>query len=277
MKTKITLALLAIAVTLLVSSVISVLEYSNMSNYVSELIAGNIKNINAAQKLANSTNEYNLQILAIIGDDSNNRLPDFDQQQFVNYCDSLRADLAQGSANEAHLADSVMYSYSAYMLTSLELPDVILSPFTNTRDWYFDRLQPVYNRLRGDIDNLSTAIYKNLQVNSETFDRGFYRSVIPGSVAVGTGLLLVLLLLFYLLAYYANPIYKMLRSLDNYRSLGKKYEYTFDGDDELSKLNEGIREITADNQLLRKRIKNLRDKIGQAGESSVKESSENES
>ncbi|MBR6932788.1 MAG: hypothetical protein IKH49_05750, partial [Bacteroidales bacterium] len=49
LKMKLTLGLSAIAVVLLISSIISILEYRKMSNYVSELIADNINSINVAQ------------------------------------------------------------------------------------------------------------------------------------------------------------------------------------------------------------------------------------
>ncbi|MBR0111668.1 MAG: hypothetical protein IJM00_05440 [Bacteroidales bacterium] len=253
---KLVLALSAIAAILLISSIISILEYKRMSTYVSSLIADNINNINVAQKMAEAANDYNLDILAVVGDDKLNKLPDFNREAFLARCDSLRGTLSAMSLQP--LADSVVYSYSAYMLTSLELPDVLLSDFIDTRTWYFDRLQPRYNRLRDDIDAMSSAIYNDLKRNSATFDRGFYRSIIPGLVAVGVGLLLVLMLLFFMMVYYVNPLYKMLANLNNYRSFNKKYTYTFEGDDQLSELNEGITEITGENQQLRKRISILR-------------------
>jgi predicted PurR-regulated permease PerM len=253
---KLVLALSAIAAILLISSIISILEYKRMSTYVSSLIADNINNINVTQKMAEAANDYNLDILAVVGDDKLNKLPDFNREAFLARCDSLRGTLSAMSLQP--LADSVVYSYSAYMLTSLELPDVLLSDFIDTRTWYFDRLQPRYNRLRDDIDAMSSAIYNDLKRNSATFDRGFYRSIIPGLVAVGVGLLLVLMLLFFMMVYYVNPLYKMLANLNNYRSFNKKYSYTFEGDDQLSELNEGITEITGENQQLRKRISILR-------------------
>ena len=261
LRMKITLSLSAIAVILIVSSILSILEYRSMSNYVSDLIADNIESINAAQQLSNVTDAYNLQILTVIGDENDNELPDFNRQAFLDHCDSLHVSLS--SINMQHLADSVVYSWSAYMLTSLELPNVILSDFIDTRSWYFERLQPVYNRLHEDIDDLNTAIYKELQKNSATFERGFYRSVIPSAVTVAVGLMLVLLLLFYILTYYVNPIYKMLKGLDSYRSFNTQYNYTFEGDDQLKELNDGITELTEENRQLRRRIKGLRDTLTQ--------------
>ena len=263
MRAKLTLSLSAIAVTLLVSSVISIMEYSRMSHYVSDLMADNVRSINVAQKLSEVTSKYNLDILSVIGDDAISTLPDFHQREFMNHCDSLRMSLVP--AKMMPLTDSVVYAYSAYMLTSLELPDVLLSDFIDTRTWFFERLQPQYKRLNKYIDTLNDAIYDDLKKNSETFQRGFYRSIIPGAVAVLVGLLLILMLLFFLLAYYVNPIYKMLSGLNNYRSFNKKYTYTFDGDDQLAELNDGITELTGENQQLRKRVSDLRAKIPTTG------------
>lgn len=258
LRMKLTLALSAIVVILLVSSIITIMEYRSMSTYVSGLIADNVKNINVARRMAEASNKYNLDILAVIGDDKLNRLPDFDREEFVANCDSLRATFVDMSLHS--LADSVLYSYSAYMLISLELPEVLLSDFIDSRAWYFERLQPRFNRLRSDVDKMSSAVYNDLKTNSATFDRGFYRSIIPGIVAVGVGLLLVLMLLFFMLVYYVNPIYKMLFGLDNYRTYNKKYNYVFEGDDQLVELNTGITELVNENQQLRMRISVLKNK-----------------
>ncbi len=263
MRAKLTLSLLAIAVSLLVSSIISIMEYSRMSHYVSDLMADNIRSINLAQKLSEVTGKYNLDILSVIGDDAVATLPDFHQTEFMSHCDSLRMSLEP--AKMMPLTDSVVYAYSAYMLTSLELNDVLLSDFIDTRSWYFDRLQPRFKRLNNYIDTLNDAIYDDLKKNSETFQRGFYRSVIPGAVAVMVGLLLILMLLFFILAYYVNPIYKMLAGLNNYRSFNKKYNYSFEGDDQLAELNEGISELAGENQQLRKRVSDLRVKLSLTG------------
>ena len=255
LRAKLTLSLSAIAVILVISSIISLMEYNRMRTYVSGLIADNINSINVAQTLSEVTDRYNLDILSVIGDESA-MLPNFNQEEFVSHCDSLKKNLTSVSLRP--LAHSVMYSYSAYMLTSLELENVLLSDFIDSRTWYFDRLQPKYNRLRGDIEALSNGMYNDLKKNSMTFERGFYRSFIPALVAVLAGLILIVLLLFFILTYYVNPVYKMLGALKDYRSYGKKYTYNFEGDDQLSELNRGISDMAAENQQLRKRLTALR-------------------
>lgn len=256
LKAKLILSLLSIAAILLISSTISVMEYSRMSDYVSELIADDISSIEVANKLADISNAYNLEILKVIGEPVQTELPEFDEEYFKSRCEYLRMNHFTNSVYP--LADSVMYSYSAYMLTSLELEEVMLSDFIDARSWYFERLQPRFDRLSRDISKLTEAIHDDLLLNSENFDSGFYRSIIPGIVAVGVGLLLVLMLLFFMLAYYVHPLYKMLSGLSAYKTSDKKYTVTFEGDDQLAELNEGISEIANENQQLRRRIRELK-------------------
>lgn len=257
LKQKMVLALSAIAVVLVVSGIISYVEYRRMSTYVSDMIAEDISSINVAQKLAAVTDNYNLQILTVIGDDTLNSLPDFDQQGFVSRCDSLRSSIS--GENVLPLTDSVLYSYSAYMLTSLELEQVLKSDFIDSRTWYFERLQPSFKRLNADIDRLSQAMYDDLQANSEDFDQGFIRSMMPVVASVTVGVLLVILLMFFIISYYVNPLNRMLAGLDDYRTMSRRYGYAFEGDDELVELNEGITELTEENRQYRRRIKLLKE------------------
>ena len=92
-----------------------------------------------------------------------------------------------------------------------------------------------------------------------TFQDSFYRSIIPGVVSVAAGLVLVLLLLFFLLSYYVKPIYRMLSALENYTQNAQKYMCTFDGNDQLAALNGQIAEVVEENIELRRRVKSLRD------------------
>ena len=258
LRMKVTLALSAIAVVLLMSSIISVLEYRHMSNYVSGLIAGNVNDIHLTQELVDAVDGYNLQLLAVIGESNLSAAPIIDRDGFLGRCNLLKENL--GDRPAAALADSVVYAYSAYMLASMELEDVYESSFINTRDWYFGRLQPLFGRLRAYLDKLSTALYGELEENSRDFDSGFFRSIIPSTVAISVGILLVFLLLFYILVYYVTPIYKMREGLRDYLSYRRRYSYTFDSNDQLGDLNEGVTELMEENRNLRKRIADLKDK-----------------
>ncbi len=256
MKSKLVLSLLSIVVILLVSSVISVTEYFRMSNYVSGLVAEDVGSINMAKRLAEMSNACNLEILAALGSGSVEGLSASGYAGFIPLCDSLRTRRSMTGA----MVDSVISSHTAYMQAARGLEDVVKSSFIDNRDWYLESLYPRYSRLQSDIARLTAVIYDELDKDSESFDRGFYRSIVPGIVAVFAGILLVFVLLFFILSYYVRPLGRMLDGLRAYRFSDRKYSVEFDGDDELAELNEGIGEIAEENRQLRRRLVDLRKK-----------------
>ena len=257
MKKKLFFSLGSLAMILLLSSVISILEYRRMSDYVSELIASNIKSINLSQKLADITQEYNDQMLAVVVQNDISLMPDFNLTYFNAQSDSLRSSFT--SSKMLPKVDSVVMSFDAFMKTSLKFDEVFLADSVDTGEWFFGSLQPRYTKLRQDLNSLNEVIHEELRNNSADFDAGFYRSIIPGVVSVGAGLLLILLLLYFTMVYYVRPIYRMSDGIDGYRLSGRRYLYEFDGDDQLANINTGLTEIIDENVELKRRVKNLRD------------------
>lgn len=262
MRKKVVFSLGSLAAILLLSSVISILEYRRMSDYVSELIAANIKSINLSQKLSDITQEYNHQMLAVVVQNDISMMPTFDLQHFMAQSDSLKNSFK--SEHALPMVDSVVTSFDNFMKTSLKFDEVFLADNVDTGEWFFGTLQPCYNEFRRDMNTLNESIYNELQTNSADFDAGFYRSIIPGVVSVGAGLLLILLLLYFTLYDYVRPICKMADALSAYRSSGRRYNYTFDGDDQLAEINEGIVEVVEENLELKARVKSLREERNNA-------------
>lgn len=262
MRSKVCLSLGSLAAILLLSGVLAILEYRRMSDYVSELIAANIKSINLSQKLSDITQEYNHQMLAVVVQNDISMMPTFDLQHFMAQSDSLKNSFK--SEHALPMVDSVVTSFDNFMKTSLKFDEVFLADNVDTGEWFFGTLQPCYNEFRRDMNTLNESIYNELQANSADFDAGFYRSIIPGVVSVGAGLLLILLLLYFTLFDYVRPICKMAEALSAYRSSGRRYNYTFEGDDQLAEINEGILEVVEENLELKTRVKSLREERNNA-------------
>ena len=256
MRRRLVFSLGSLAAILLLSGIISIIEYRRMSDYVSELIASNIKSINLSQRLADMTQEYDQQMLAVVLRNDISLMPEFDLHLFQTQADSLKNSVT--SVTSHPIVDSVATSFDEFMKTSLRFDEVFLADTVNTSEWFFGTLQPTYNQFRKDMDMLNVAIHDELRANSADFDAGFYRSIIPGVVSVGAGLLLIFLLMYFIMVYYVNPIYRMSAGIDNYKTLGKKYGYVFDGDDQLANINSGITEIIEENIELKARVRGLR-------------------
>lgn len=248
---KLRISIWSIITLLIVTMVLSVVEFRRMSTHVSDLISNNIRTINLSTELAVSVDEYNLQILSAVGDSL--ALSKVDTAAVGVQARRVFSTLE----NELRVnVDSVKLSYQRYFLTSLKLGETISSDFIDTRDWYFSVLQPEYNLFRTHMDAFNVRMYDKLRYNSVSFDESFYRSIIPSAVSSITAILLCLLLLFFIMAYYVKPLLRMLKDLEAYSNNNVGYSCSFEGDDELQQLNTAISELVDENQNLKNRLRN---------------------
>lgn len=258
MRVRLVRALGSIAAVLLLSGVISILEYRRMSDYVSELISSNIKSINLSQKLSDITREYDQQMLAVVVTNDISLMPEFDIEDFTAQADSLKASVKSPLGME--MIDTLVVSFDAFMKTSMKFDEVFLADSVDTGEWFFGTLQPRYSKFRHDINVLNESIYEDLQNNSADFDAGFYRSIIPGVVSVAAGLILIFLLLYFIMVNYVTPIYRISDGIDAYKATGRLFKYNFDGDDQLANINSGVSDLIDENHELRRRVKALKEK-----------------
>ena len=133
----------SLAAILVLSGVISIHEYRRMSSYVSELIAANIKSINLSQRLADITEEYNHQMLAVVVQNDISIMPDFNLKHFNAQADSLKNSFTSQTA--LPMVDSVEVSFNKFISTSMKFDEVFLADNVDTGEWFFGTLQPCYN------------------------------------------------------------------------------------------------------------------------------------
>jgi hypothetical protein len=246
-----------IAVILVLSGVISILEYRRMSEYVSGVVTANIKSITLSRQLSDITEEYNHQMLSVVLDNDLNKMPDFDKDYFLSYSDTLKNSIT--SEATLPVVQKVDSSFVKFIETSQRFDEVFLADTVSTGVWFFETLQPAYNDFCHDMTSLNSALHQELQDNSVHFDATFYRSIIPGVICVCAGLLIVLLLMYFIIANYVNPIYRIADGLNAYKSSGKRYGYQMDGEDHLADINAGVIEIIEENIELKHRVKNLKE------------------
>lgn len=254
---KVCLSLGSLAAILLLSGVLSILEYRRMSNYVSDLITSNINSIVLSQRLSDLTQEHNHQMLSVVVLNDISLMPEFNDMPFMSVADSLRTTFT--SQNAQPMLDTVVTSFNDFVKTSRKFDEVFLADTVNTGEWFFSTLQPRYNSLIQDLGKLNELIHQDLKENSENFDAGFYRSIIPGVVSVGAGLLLIFLLLYFTMSNYVKPIYRISEGIDSYRQSSRRHAYTMDGDDQLSNINTGVTELIEENLQLKHRLKAIRE------------------
>jgi len=255
-KGKALLGCIVLGAVLFISSIISLFEFSNMNDYVTQVIAENIKSIDASRELLSVAEKHNLSLLyGLAGDYS-----DIESESDAAIATSF-SDLRNTFTNEDEIvaADSVMFAYAAYMQVVREAPSVWEEgPFAR-RDWYFNRLQPIYLKLREYIQSLNYVSQDALIENSRSLQDNFYRSMMPPMVSFLLGLLLVMLFNYYLNYYILNPLLKVTKGLKGYRMFNKPYNVNLDNEeDELSDINEAVNDMVDLNRSYKQQIQNLK-------------------
>lgn len=251
----------SIAVIFVLSGAITILEYRGMSDYVSDQISESISSITLSQQLSDITEEYHTKMLAAVIENDPTLQPQLDEvaqfeKQFESEIEALKISLTSDDGLQS--LDKVQKSFYQFLDTSKAFDEVYRSAM-DTGEWFFGTLQPSYTTLCHDIVNLNTAIHGQLHDDSVKFDDSFYRSIVPGFVCICAGLLLVMLLTYFILSNYVNPIYKIAAGLNAYKTSGKRYGNVMDGNDHLSDINADVTEIIEENIELKHRVKNLKE------------------
>ncbi|MFA7116458.1 MAG: MCP four helix bundle domain-containing protein [Bacteroidales bacterium] len=252
-KNRVLLGFILIGVMLLLSGVVTYFEFGRMSKIVSQMVSNNITCVNTSRIMVNKSDEYNTRILEIIGTSELNSVPVIKaDSEFITLMDSIQDHLT--TDEEKAMADSVRYAYVAYMHVIREIDDIWHEDYSVRRDWYFDRLHGVYNKMKGYIQGLSNISQNQLSENYSQIKDGFYRATMPGIVAIIAGIILVLLFNYFLNLYVLNPIWKMEKELLKYHKYNKPYNVIFDPKgSHLYQLNEEIKEIVDENKSLKKK------------------------
>lgn len=253
-KSKVRRACFILALILLFSSLISIFEFSRMSNYVSDVITDNITSINYSRKLLATADDYNLGLLYGITRDGD--MTFIYNDEFI----SSFADLKQTyvTKRERAAVDSVLYAYAAYMQVVSEAPAIWSDEDHSLRaEWFFNRQQPVYDKLSNYIKDLTNVSQDALIRNSQSLQDSFYRSIMPGLISVIFGVLMVILFNYYLNHYLLNPLLKVTKGIRNNRQFNRDYDVKIETDDEIKELNDAVRDIIDSNQSYKRQLKKL--------------------
>lgn len=242
---KIRLGFLVVGFVLFLSSLVSIIEMGRIRSSVGEVITTNVDNINVSMQLVEVTDQHVFGLLNQIGIPQDSVLEVqsiYDDARFTNYLETSR--ISFKGKEEKALADTVLFAYAAYMQVINEAPDVwSKNGYNQRRDWYDNRLSPIYGRLRGYLLKLVSYEQATLHANTVSIQSGFYRSMMPGVIAVASGILLLFLLAYFIRLYLTEPIVSIKNGIKSAVLYKKTYNVKMDSVDELSELNDYVAKI----------------------------------
>jgi methyl-accepting chemotaxis protein len=136
-----------------------------------------------------------------------------------------------------------------------DAPTVWEGDYAGRRTWYFTKLHPVYVKLRGYLHQLTLTSQEALAENSLTMTDSFYRSIMPGVVAVCVGIILVFLFYYFANYYFISPMLAIIKGIQGFVQYKKSYTVDINSDDELKDLNDSIKQLVDTNKKLLKQTK----------------------
>ncbi|MBR5033687.1 MAG: hypothetical protein IKX71_00095 [Bacteroidales bacterium] len=255
-----------IAFILFFSSIVSLYEFTRMNRVLTQQIGDNVNSVNIGRDLIMLTEDYNLEVLNAISEyEGGEEALSADQihpaqnarfvEEFSQTMEDMRRSFTSRTTyNERNLADSVLLAYTAYMQVLGEGREIVQEDPTTRQEWYFERLQPYYIKLRNYIQSLTNASQDALIDNSKKVDATFYRSITPAIASVVVGLLLVLLFNYFINFYILTPLIKISKGIQGYRSYRKDYNVEVDNNgDEIDQLNSNVRDLIEDHKSVQKK------------------------
>ncbi|MDP3436960.1 MAG: hypothetical protein Q8S04_06935 [Bacteroidales bacterium] len=247
---KISLGFVVIGFILLFSSVIAVFEFNRMRNSVTVLMKSNINSINTSRMLMELTDEYNFILMSRVIVDSTFGAADvLYDDRFDNYIYNIKSNFS--SQTEIETADSLALAYSQYLSVISKARNIMAEDINTRKEWYKNELEPVYNKLRKYKKELGILTQSALSQNTNELQEGYYRSIMPGIIAVSAGIVLVLLFNYFINLYFISPILLISKGIKNYKEFRKSYNVHFDNDDEIQDINCEVRSIIDENKKLK--------------------------
>ena len=246
---KISLGFVIIGAILFLSSLVAIFEFNRMRYQISGLMQDNIISISTSRHLLELTDEYNFALVSRVLQDSILESKDIvSDNRFAVFISTIKSRFTTDT--EVKIADSLSLAYSNYIKIINEAPQIIKLDRNARVKWYFERLSPAYTSLKLHKKQLSTITQQALIDNSKDLQEGFYRSIMPGIIAVGAGILLVLLFNYFINLYFITPVLMVLDGIKKFKMYRKSYNVQFDNDDELQELNSDIKSVLDENKKL---------------------------
>lgn len=246
---KISLGFVVIGSILFLSSIISVFEFNRMRKSVTGLMTANINSINTSRHLMELTDEYNLYLLRSVVSEPSGEIDIRKDNRFSVYVSRIKDNFS--SPQEMAMADSLMEAYGKYISVVGKSRGIMTEDSLSRHLWLKEELEPVYFDLMKYKKELGLITQNALTNNTVDIQEGYYRSIMPGIISVGAGIILVLLFNYFLNVYFISPVLMISRGIRNYMDYRKSYNVKLDNDDEIEDLNSEVKSVLDENKKLK--------------------------
>lgn len=236
-KTKILAGFIIIGSMLFLSGAIAIYELKTLGNSIHNLLNDNLRSIEISRVMLSASSKMDHGLLmAITGDKlKGERLVKDGEALYQNSFQQAMQNITV--KGEAKIVENVKKSHLTYM--SL-VDSVFNSPILKDVNWYYREFVPAEEALNKSIEDLITVNQTALYKSSRLMEEGTYRAFVPGLIAIGTGIIFVILFNYFINIYFVNPILRITLGVENYVKHFMPFKVKVETDDEISHLKKAI-------------------------------------
>lgn len=243
-KYKIRLGFITIGILLFLSGIISSLELARFNRATHNLLAKSQGSIEISKQMLDAIQEQNTALLLSITDTGRNAVYDSLIAQ-----SNLAFDRAFRTA-QAELRDPIRLDA---IRTASRYYNNIVSQVTDSTDiaWFTDVYKTSYYNLTYAIKEFMVQIQHRTIDYTAQLERNAYRASMVGIIALGAGILLLLVFYFMLSNYFTGPVLQITKSLKGYVNSRLPFEVSVSTRDEINTLKEYIAALISANKKTR--------------------------
>lgn len=243
-KHKIRLGFITIGILLFLSGIISSLELVRFNRTTHNLLAKSQGSIEISKQMLDAVQEQNTALLLAITDTSRNYI--YDSLVVKGGQDFDRAfRLAQTSLRDPVQLEEIRVAGQYY--------NSIVSQVTDSTDivWFTDVYKTSYYNLTHAIKEFMVQIQQRTINYTAQLEMNAYRASMVGIIALGAGILLLLVFYFMISNYFISPVLQITKSLKGYVNSRLPFEVNISTRDEVNTLKEYIATLVAANKKMR--------------------------
>lgn len=240
-KNKIRLGFTTIGILLFLSGIISSLELVRFNRMTHNLLTRSQGSIEVSKQMLDAVQEQNTALLLSITDTSRN-----------NIYDSLVAKGSQDFDRAFHTIQGTLHDPVRLeaIRTAAQYYNNIVSQAADTMNivWFTDVYKTSYYNLTHAIKEFMVQIQQRTIDYTAQLERNAYRASMVGIIALGAGILLLLVFYFMLNNYFITPVLLITKGLKGYVDSRLPFEVNVGTRDEINTLGEYISALVAANK-----------------------------
>lgn len=220
---------------LFLSGIISSLELVRFNKATSELLSRSQGSIELSKNMLDAIQEQNTALLMGISDTTNF----YDSVRKASREDFNRYFLqAQSSLKKPHALENIAIANAHYNKIVAQVADTVV-----TIEWFSQVYKTSYYNLTHAIKEFMLSVQHDIIDFTSELESNAYRASMVGIIALGAGILLMVIFFYMINSFFIGPVLKIKQALKGYLSSNIPFEVNITSKDEILTLKESISQL----------------------------------